>query len=237
MNDVTVFYLRFDHRGKEPEWQDLVRFLPGNLQEIANRQYHWQDRLRTAAGKVILFYSLEKLGYVDYLPEMLLTDENGRPYLPGDVDFNISHSGDYVICSISKEGRVGVDVEFTQPLDLDEFRSVLSDPEWDWVINSSNPNKRFYHLWTLKESAAKVDGKGILIPFQSFEIDRHQIAHGTQRWYFKNLVLDNEHIAYVTAEKPFGQFDVHEVGLEEVKRFALYKAGIRKLASDNNERS
>ena len=235
MNDVAIFYMCFDHRSNEPEWQELVRFLPENLQETVNKQYHWQDRFRKAAGKLILFYSLEKLGYVDYDPEMLQADENGRPYLSDCVDFNITHSGNYIICSISKEGRIGVDVEYTQPVNLQEFRHILNDKEWNWVVNSSNPNRRFYHLWTLKESAAKVDGKGIFIPFQSLEIDHQQIAYGTNRWYFKNLALDEEHVAYITAEKPFGQFEVCEVGLEEVKTFALKQTTVRKLASNNNE--
>ncbi|WP_300665250.1 4'-phosphopantetheinyl transferase superfamily protein [Fluviicola sp.] len=235
MNDVAIFYMCFDHRSKEPEWQELVRFLPENLQETVNKQYHWQDRFRKAAGKLMLFYSLEKLGYVNYDPEMLQADENGRPYLSDCVDFNITHSGNYIICSISREGRIGVDVEYTQPVDLQEFRHILNDKEWNWVVNSSNPNRRFYHLWTLKESAAKVDGKGIFIPFQSLEIDHHQIAYGTHRWYFRNLALDEEHVAYITAEKPFGQLEVCEVGLEEVKTFALQQTNVRKLASNNNE--
>ena len=41
-------------------------------------------------------------------------DKNGRPFLVGrdDVDFNISHSGQLIVCALSVgEGRVGVDVE------------------------------------------------------------------------------------------------------------------------------
>lgn len=235
MNNVVVFYICFDHLSNEPEWQELVRFLPGNMQETVNKQYHWQDRFRKAGGKLLLFYSLKKLGYVNYNPEMLRADENGRPYLPDCVDFNISHSGNYIICSISREGRIGADVEYMCVVDLQQFRHIMNDREWNWVVNSSNPDKRFYHLWTLKESASKADGKGIFIPFQSLEIDRHQITCGRNRWYFRNLALDEEHVAYITTEKPFGELEVCEVGLEELKLFALQQAESTKYQAAHSE--
>ena len=68
---------------------------------------HWHKRLQHLAGRLLL-----KELYPEFpLGEILIADTK-KPFLESDQwHFSISHSGDYAAAIVSKEWRVGVDVE------------------------------------------------------------------------------------------------------------------------------
>ncbi len=80
------------------------------------------------------------------------------------LDFNISHSGNRVVCILSTQGRVGIDLEETGDIAIDDFQSQFTTAEWAAITGSSMPLQTFYHYWTAKESLIKADGKGLQIP-------------------------------------------------------------------------
>lgn len=70
---------------------------------------------QSEAARNLLFVMLEHFGIRE---RKIDRSEYGRPFLLGreDIDFNISHSGELVVCVLSMgEGRVGVDVERCDP--------------------------------------------------------------------------------------------------------------------------
>ncbi|MDP4725167.1 MAG: 4'-phosphopantetheinyl transferase superfamily protein [Alphaproteobacteria bacterium] len=88
--------------------------------------------------------------------------ERGKPYLaaPG-VEFNISHSGDFALIGVSHH-KIGVDIEKMKPNRNFQglAETVLSKDEKAWVFEQDT-ERRFYQLWTLKESRLKCDGDGL----------------------------------------------------------------------------
>ncbi len=99
--------------------------------------------------------------------------EYGKPFfseLP-DVHFNLSHSGDLVLCALSPS-PVGCDIEkpchydpalarrFFHP---DEITRLFSLPE------DERP-EAFYRLWTCKESFMKAVGLGFNLPLSDFAV-------------------------------------------------------------------
>ena len=103
----------------------------------------------------------------------ILENEHGRPYLPDfpDIHFSLSHSGDRVMCAVSRS-PVGCDVEEAEETeaDLRRIRYVarcLTESERELALTDPSA---FYRIWTLKESFVKMTGQGLVIPLSSFEI-------------------------------------------------------------------
>jgi 4'-phosphopantetheinyl transferase len=94
--------------------------------------------------------------------------DKGRPFLvapPDAPDFNVSHSGAYGLIAISRERRVGVDIEEAPPSYRwrDLAPAVLADidrREIDAMPESARSDG-FFDCWTAKEAVLKAHGDGI----------------------------------------------------------------------------
>lgn len=127
-------------------------------------------RLSLAAG-ILLHTALERAGAGETEPAF---GENGKPYLPGGVEFNLSHSGNFAACAVS--GRpVGVDLEAHRHFDERLLRHIYQESELAAVRERAAPedeDRVFTELWTLKESFMKYLGTGILLPPREICIER-----------------------------------------------------------------
>lgn len=92
-----------------------------------------------------------------------------------DQVFNLSHSGDYVLCSLSAgaEVKVGCDVETVKEARMKVARRFFLPAEADWI--EGQPSQRqeaeaFYRMWVLKESFMKAVRRGMGLDMKSFEI-------------------------------------------------------------------
>ncbi|GGI25682.1 4'-phosphopantetheinyl transferase family protein [Pedobacter mendelii] len=84
--------------------------------------------------------------------------EYKKPYI-NDINFNISHSGDYVVIAFSTYS-VGIDIEAINPvLDYQELiHQCFNGEEIKKIIDLDS----FYLFWTRKESLLKATGEGLI---------------------------------------------------------------------------
>lgn len=124
-------------------------------------------------GRRLLYFVLTRI--LHWKPEeiRLYLNEHGKPYLKTDVPlfFNISHSGELVVCAFS-DTEVGVDVEkigkerlavaerFFHP---EEVALLLKVPE-------KERTELFFRYWSAKESVLKYKGTGLSASLSSFYI-------------------------------------------------------------------
>ena len=95
-------------------------------------------------------YSLDASAYAEK------KGENGKPYFEGaPFFFNLSHSGEYVVCALS-DAEVGVDIEKARPISDGVMRRCVGK-----CAESDEDNTR---LWTRYEAIGKYFGCGI--PYQ-----------------------------------------------------------------------
>lgn len=106
--------------------------------------------------------------------------KHGKPYLENysNFNFNISHSGEYVLCGIDDKD-IGVDVEEIKNINIIEIaQNYFTTKEFEYIINCDVEFQlnRFYEMWTLKESYIKCSGQGLSIPLASFsvEVDKYK---------------------------------------------------------------
>ena len=89
--------------------------------------------------------------------------EHGKPQIVNfPKKFNLSHSGDYVVCGVS-DGEVGVDIQKWVPFKERTAERFFAKEEWK-LLQETEVEKRtelFYRLWSRKEAYGKYTGQGI----------------------------------------------------------------------------
>ena len=149
-------------------------------------------RPESAAGRSLLAEALH-----DYLgrtpaPEELAGQSvtaNGKPFFPAYPDFhyNISHSGDYVVCAYGTQ-PVGIDIQKI-PDKAERAAAIAghfySEQETDALNRLPDFPMRclFTRFWTSRESYIKLTGRGLSEPFDSFypDLDAGRIYSENER--------------------------------------------------------
>lgn len=160
-----MIYLFRNYQSSDIE--KYAEYLPAERTEKLNRLRQKRDRENCVISYLILKYALSKYGLESF---QLETGEHGKPYLKGqDIHFNISHCKLGVAVAVSTS-PVGIDIQDIGEFNEKVMNRVCSDEEKDIILSSSDSAREFTRIWTLKESAAKYDGKGIQL-LNSFSFD------------------------------------------------------------------
>lgn len=167
-----VYILNIRSIGPE-EYQSLLsRMTPQTLQRIQRFKFA-EDKLRCALGEYFVKQVFARRYGLPYGEVEKKVEEKGKPYFKTDRDFhfNISHSGDYLVCAVT-DIPVGVDVQAPAPLDRGCAEKILSARElekWQDLKPREAADCLIKH-WTYKESFAKLKGLGLFLPFPEITI-------------------------------------------------------------------
>lgn len=102
----------------------------------------------------------------------------------GRMDFN------------SMEGRVGINLEETGDIAMDDLQSQFTAAEW-----------------TAKESLIKADGRGLQIPLDTLEVGgQPSVLVNGQHWYIRDLPIFQHYACHIACEHPIGQVTTEEIG-------------------------
>ncbi len=195
---IHVLYSRIPEHLPEDIYKRLLIFLTDPLRDKHFRYRRWQDRASNLFSIVLLVEGLQKFGMDHRELENLKYTEYGRPYLPGTIDFNISHSGNYAICAIGEGLRLGIDIEQVKSVDFSDFHDLMSEEQWMAIKNATDPLKHFFRYWSIKESIIKADGRGLNIPLNDIMITE-EMAYYEKRWYLKKLEIDERYCAWLSS--------------------------------------
>lgn len=101
---------------------------------------------------------------IDYDNQIVIKEDLKKPYfVNSNFKFNLSHSGNMVMCIIS-DIEVGCDIEQIRKIDLEIAKRFFNKSEYNLIMNEKEENRTamFFRLWTLKESYIKCNGTGIV---------------------------------------------------------------------------
>ncbi|RFF29722.1 4'-phosphopantetheinyl transferase family protein [Wenzhouxiangella sediminis] len=96
--------------------------------------------------------------------------ERGKPMLSGvhadsALQFNVSHSGDWLAVAVAVGVAVGIDLEVERRLPRAPLlaRRFLSPEEAEWIVGLDEPfrSRQFLKQWTARESLVKARGCGL----------------------------------------------------------------------------
>ncbi|MDL2225113.1 4'-phosphopantetheinyl transferase superfamily protein [Eubacteriales bacterium OttesenSCG-928-M02] len=145
-----------------------------------------QRQLAALFGDRLLRYAWQQHFGMDAPFPSIVEDEKGKPSFsqyPGH-HFNISHSGAVVVVAVSPH-PVGVDVEMLRSPKDRVAQRMFSQEEYEGYLEATDKERRFFQLWTLKESYAKCLGEGIRMDFKriSFSITTDGIGANVPRHF------------------------------------------------------
>lgn len=127
-------------------------------------------------GEILAKTVIKKIFGIDIAQQEFTYTEYGKPYLLNysDVHFNISHSGEYVVCCVSDK-PVGVDIQKISEYNSDVAKRVCTEKELVQIENSLDKASEFTKLWTQKEAVLKMHGIGIASGDVKTCLDNHNV--------------------------------------------------------------
>lgn len=100
---------------------------------------------------------------------------HGKPVLMKNtkgIEFNVSHSAEWLACAVSRDVPVGVDLEFCDPrrASLKVARRYFRPEETALLeaLPGDQLGQQFFDYWTLKESAVKARGEALAPGLQAY---------------------------------------------------------------------
>ncbi|MBI9100685.1 MAG: 4'-phosphopantetheinyl transferase superfamily protein [Spirochaetaceae bacterium] len=102
----------------------------------------------------------------------------GKPELPSalnrdNLQFNVSHSGDYGIIAVTEDRQVGIDIEKWKDMNDQDLiiKSQFSDDEYKIYSASTDKTKCFFDIWVQKEALIKASGLGFSFGLSQWSVD------------------------------------------------------------------
>jgi len=192
----------------------LESILSAEERERANRFHFQKDKKRYIVAHACLRDILS--GYLGCDPSRLQFSTNGygKPALEGyHLEFNLSHSRDFALVAVTREIKIGVDVERIRP-DLELVRMAnhsFSQNEVDELtaLPPEQQQTAFFNCWSRKEAYIKAQGLGLSLPLDSFDVSldepailratRHNLAEAA-RWTLLSLEVRPGYAAAAAVE-------------------------------------
>lgn len=192
---IEIYYAKSSEWEKQATLSSLLRHLPEKISERALRYRFSIDAYNFVLGRLMLKKALKESGLSEELLKEIYYNEAEKPLIQG-LSFSISHSQDLVACAFSKEGNIGLDVEFPRSIQREHFRHCFNEKEWS-LIQIDKSMHTFYRFWTQKEAILKANGVGlghllnITIKDETTADFYNEETNKSSTWNLKNLKFDN----------------------------------------------
>lgn len=163
------------------EWLPAALTQPGLRRLLGRRDWarcrRMSDptvRYRFVASRLLMKYTAAAA--LRTAPECLEVSYRlgGRPYLRGfdQLDLSLTHTGDLMAVGLSRDGRIGVDVEPSdRRMRLDVLQAQMCTPTEAAELaplTENEQSEQALRLWTLKEAYTKALGQGMRLRFTEF---------------------------------------------------------------------
>lgn len=150
------------------------------------------------------------------------TNPYGKPalYPEQNLFFNLSNTQTLIICALSRQRKIGIDVETLQhkTSTIDIAQRFFSRQEAEDLLNcpKSQQQQRFFQYWTLKEAYIKACGRGLSQALTQFSLsideEKKRLTLGfdaslnenPKHWSCWLLQVSSEHYAALCIFNPTG---------------------------------
>lgn len=159
----------------------LYILIDSEKKNIIKKYFNKRDKIRTLIGEILIRTIIIQELKINNNNIKFSRNQYGKPYLENypEFNFNISHSGEYVLC-VWDNKFIGIDIEEIKPIECDKIaKNFFTKKEIAYILNQDVEIQlnKFYEIWTLKESYIKCCGQGMSIPLNSFSIEVDQYKH------------------------------------------------------------
>ncbi|WP_455511264.1 4'-phosphopantetheinyl transferase family protein [Butyricimonas paravirosa] len=180
--------------------------------------------LRRLLGEALVRFALKKYWNLTSEDYRIDRGEKGKPFIVGveNVFFNISHSGDYVVCAVS-DREIGIDIEKRAKARMEVAGRFFHGEEVAQLkmLEEDKQDQLFFNYWSVKESFLKYIGTGLTRPLNSFIVSFSggdvSLFEGRNKLplYVHACPVDDGYACHVCCEYE-ELTGIHEIFLEEI---------------------
>lgn len=185
---ICLYYTLFNDPLPASSFRSQLEALPADLRQRISKFKKWEDQHASLFGKLLLSQLLLDHGLGNDLARLRYSKKM-RPSFNDTWDFNISHTQGCVVCVMTRDYRVGVDVEKLTALNMTDFDGQWTIRERQRLNESHEPIKTFYWLWTRKEAVLKADGRGLHIPLDTIDVLSNSVEVEGTTWHIESVPI------------------------------------------------
>ncbi|WP_075341753.1 4'-phosphopantetheinyl transferase family protein [Tenacibaculum agarivorans] len=205
---VYIYYAYIDEKNHRNLIQNSLTKFSKKYQQKILKYRRWQDAQLSLLGRLLLLNGMKDLNSELEVFELEYTEYN-KPFFSNlDLKFNISHSGNIVLCAISKSYDLGVDIELIKDVEIEIFKDQMTIYEWKKIEKNNYPEIAFYEYWTQKEAIIKAHGKGLSIPLKSFEVKDNKTQIDNDVFYVSNITIEEGYTCNIASQNAIHKKDI-----------------------------
>jgi 4'-phosphopantetheinyl transferase len=201
--DIRKAHISFSN----PYW---VRVIPKSLLSFVHFEREPITLSHSVAGRYLLWQLLVQNGHHDFADfELDKTPEGKIFFINKAQKFNISHSGDLVVCALCDDVEMGVDIEQNLPVPLADFKNTMSENEWN-EISGTGGLSAFYRLWTMKEAVCKAEGIGLIDDLNNLNpgVEGCFFPHSNRYWHLHQIQVPPGYSCHLAVQKKITNLDL-----------------------------
>ncbi len=180
-------------------YNKYAKLMPQYVVKKVNALRPLDAKKRTLGAWSLLMECLkgvEDTAFLHKCPERFASlrfDENeyGKPYLMNFswIHFNLSHSGDYVMCVIANSD-VGCDIQKVDRKNEKVSHRFFTESEREMIAEPGD----FARIWSRKEAVMKMTGKGLSEGIETFDVSGDEVILSDQtNCYVVDFSIRNEY--------------------------------------------
>ncbi len=191
-----IFRISVDHHFPKVK-RAVEEVLSDRELEKAGRMFIQKDKERYIVSKFCLRTILGLCLQVPPNEVNFIFHEYKKPTANG-IEFNISHTGDYVLIAIGPT-PLGIDIEHLNR-DFD-FKSILditfSKKEIDYIGDKDIDPTNFYVMWTRKEALLKASGEGVSDNLHLIECLDEHLEYHKKVFKMRTFMIEENYVASI----------------------------------------
>jgi 4'-phosphopantetheinyl transferase len=185
---MIVLYTKISQGKHDILMDKYSKIFPPDIYDRIIKFRKWEDAQRSLCGLILLLKGLDIYKLPSGLISKIQSNIYGKPYIQKNpLYFNISHSGEIVVCAFSKDVELGIDIEQMNEVSLDDFKENMLVSEWDKINKAEDRLYAFYDYWTQKEALIKAHGTGLNISLKLFEVINNMTFINDEAYYITKL--------------------------------------------------
>jgi 4'-phosphopantetheinyl transferase len=223
---LQIFFTRSGSAVSDRLEQEYLAMMPPGIRASILSYKRWQDRQATLFGKLLLLSALQikfhDAGMQKF--QSLEATRDGKPFIPGGPEFNISHSEDMIVLAVTESGAVGIDVEKIRAVNIEDFSQYIPEVEdLHEKYDADHVKNLFFDCWTQKEAVLKGYGKGLLAPLKQVALRGSTALFNETTWFIKKLLIDDGYCCHIATDQRVEHVAVEDVNLMNGDFYAIPK--------------
>lgn len=209
---IYIYYSYISEDNSEYLFTNELPKFSLDFQDRIRSYRRWQDAQLSLLGRVILLKAIEQVYNCKFHDVEILQTKYNKPYFKdSSVQFNISHSGEIVVCAICEKSQIGIDIEIISDIIIDDCKWQMTEKEWSGIISSDKIKEAFFDYWTQKEAVIKANGLGLGIPLTTFEVLEGTAIINDQKFFLKEIKIDEKYKCYISLDRDIDQFCIRKI--------------------------